>query len=247
MSKISTFLKNNDSSLVLLNKDLYYKILFVESDTTDSLLNTVDNNDDFITSFFEDRGCGYSFNAKPFFYRNNLTSEIFFSLNVLPFYGKYGVLLTNLNSLLFFLKKKEDKKFKKDIGLLFLKVIPGGYKCIYIGILGFLPKRQFCTLFLKLKLRLQYIDKYCAILFSKNFYSIFFRRICCAFTIKMKAYNFYHKQQRFVKKIKKFEKRKSLAFNVVFLYSNSFKYTNIKKKIRGKKKRYKKTVPKKYA
>ena len=78
MSKIINFLKNEDSSLVLLNKDLYFKILFIESDNTDSILTLVDNSDTFNTLFSKTKAYGQSFNVTSFFYKNNFTNEVFF-------------------------------------------------------------------------------------------------------------------------------------------------------------------------
>ena len=58
----------SDFGLILLNKELYYKVLFVESDFADSMLNIVDNNEDFTSLIFKTKGFAHYFNAKSFFF-----------------------------------------------------------------------------------------------------------------------------------------------------------------------------------
>lgn len=170
MSKIINFLKNEDFSLILLNKELYSKILFIESDNTDSILTLVDNNDTFNTLYSKPKEYTYSFNVSSFFYKNNLTNEIFFSLNVLPFYNKCGLLLKNFNKLLLCLEKRKLKKsHSSSLDLIFIKIIPGGFKCIYLGILGFLPKKHFLRIFLKSEKQKKFLAS-----FTKNYFINFF-------------------------------------------------------------------------
>ena len=247
MPKIIDFFKKDDLSLILLNKDLYYKILFVDSDNTDLIFTTVDNNENFSTLLFESKGFAYSFNVQSFFYRHNLIDEIFFLVNVLPFYNKYRLLLNKLNLLLFCLEKFKFKKQKTNRGLIFTKVVRGGFKCIYIGIRGFLPRKYFSQMFLNLIPRKFLINKYFAILFSKNFYFNLFQRVCCSFIIKIRTFNFYNKQQIFIKRRRKLKKRKSFKLSIVFLLNNRFRNKYINKKIDERNKQNKKPIYKKYS
>ena len=230
MSKLINSIKDitvgSDWGLILLNKELYYKVLFIESGDTDSMLNIVDNGDDFISLIFKTKDIGHYFNARPFFFRNNLTDEIFFSLHILPFYDKCGVLVNNLNKLFFCLEKNKRKKSKKNMGLIFLKAHRGGFRCIYIGALGFLPQKQLSyliPLFFSSHRKKKY-KKLNLILFSKDYYSIFFIRIYWCFVVKIRTLNFYNRKQIFVKtkiKKKKYKKRKNKYLSsIVFLCKN---------------------------
>lgn len=247
MSKIIDFIKKDDSSLILLNKDLYYKILFVDSDNTDLIFTTVDNNENFSTLLFESKGFAYSFNVQSFFYRHNLIDEIFFLVNVLPFYNKYRLLLNKLNLLLFCLEKFKSKKQKTSRGLIFTKAVRGGFKCMYIGIRGFLPRKYFSYVFLNLISKKFLRSKYFATLFSKSYYSNLFQRICCSFIIKIRTFNFYNRQQSFVKRMRKLKKRKIFKLSIVFLLNDICKNKYIDQKKYERKKRNKKTVYKKHA
>ena len=251
MSKIINFLKNEDSSLVLLNKELYLKILFIESDSTNSILTLVDNNDTFNTLFSKTKAYGHSFNVTSFFYKNKLTNEVFFSLNVLPFYKKCGLLLKNFNNLLLCLEKRKLKKLNNTLDLIFIKVIPGGFKCIYLGILGFLPKKHFFIAFLKSEKQKKFLEKFTKnylvnFFFNKNYFSDFLKRISCQFFVRLQTIKFYYKRKIFIKKIKKRKKLKRWTLNIVFLSRDYFKNKRFNLKKCDRKKRIKTTVYKKY-
>lgn len=226
MSKIINFLKNEDFSLILLNKELYSKILFIESDNTDSILTLVDNNDTFNTLYSKPKEYTYSFNVSSFFYKNNLTNEIFFSLNVLPFYNKCGLLLKNFNKLLLCLEKRKLKKsHSSSLDLIFIKIIPGGFKCIYLGILGFLPKKHFLRIFLKSEKQKKFLASFTKnyfinFFFFKNYFNDFIKRVPCQLFIRFQAIKFYYKKKIFIKKIKKRKKLKRWTLKIVFLTKN---------------------------
>ena len=251
MSKIIKFLKNEDFSLAILNKELYFKILFIESDSTDSILTLVDDDNGFNTLFSKNQVYGNSFNVTSFFYKNNLTNEVFFSLNVLPFYNKCGLLLKNFNKLLLCLEKRKLKKSNNNLDLIFIKVIPGGFKCVYLGILGFLPKKHFFIVFLTSEKQKKFLAKFTKnyfvnFFFNKNYFSDFLKRIPCQFFVRLQTIKFYYKRKFFIKKIKKRKKLKRWTLNIVFLSRDYFKDERFNLKKCDRKKRIKTTVYKKY-
>ena len=74
-----------------------------------------------------------------------------------------------INNLLLCLEKRKLKKLNNTLDLIFIKVIPGGFKCIYLGILGFLPKKHFFIAFLKSEKQKKFLEK-----FTKNYLVNFF-------------------------------------------------------------------------
>ena len=224
MSKIINFFKEYDSGLSLLNKDLYYKILFVDSDNTDLIFTTVDNSENFLTLFSLSKGFAYSFNIKSFFYRHTLVDEIFFLAYVLPFYNKYRLLLNRLNSVLFCIEKLKFRIKKMKRGLIFIKGIRAGFKCVYLGVYGFLSTKSFFFTFSKFKfiskIKAFYRINMLAVLFSKEYNSSLFQRVCFCFRVKIRHFKFYFKRKTFYRKVRK---SKVLNLKILFLTHKVYK------------------------
>lgn len=208
-----------DLDLILVNKEHYSKALFVDEGITDALLNTVDNHDNFRILISETKGLGHYFYSKPFNFRHKLTDKIFFSINIYPFCNKYGFFLNNLNKLFYCLERYNSKSSKSCMGLIFLKPNRGGFRCIYIGILGFLPKKHLTYLIplIFLSYKQKRYSNVNAILFSKNFYSIFFARIYWSFITKIRSFNFVpSKTLKICNYNNYFRKRKKRNQNILF-------------------------------
>ena len=207
MLKISTFLRNNHSDLILLNKNLYAKIIFIEQNVVDrELLKIVDNNDSFTFLYCNNkflRDLGSSLNIRSFFFVNNLNVKIKFFLKVSFFPNTYNNFLNSLHKVLFCLGKlKQLPRIKKYYSLIILDPLRSGFKVTYCGLMGFFPRRCFIISFLNI-INSQFLKGFFYVLFIKNFYQKFVLRLNFS-NIYVEYSLMFPKKKKFVNKSKKF-------------------------------------------
>ena len=207
MLKISSFLQNNHSDLILLNKNLYAKVIFIEQDVANQeLLKIVDNNDFFTLLYCNSKSSrclGSSLNIRSVFFINNLNIKIKFFLKVSFFPNIYNNFLKSVHKVIFCLDKlKQLPHIKKHNSLIFLNTVRSGFKVVYYGIIGFFPHSSFTFLFLKI-INSQFLKDFFYVLFVKNFYSKFILRLNFS-KINVEYRLLYLKKKKFAPKSKKY-------------------------------------------
>lgn len=162
---------NNFASV---QKKLANKIIFNKSYLKSSEFSktsyTLDNY--YNTSFFRSKKnasfkVAESINSAPNIFINKLNKEIKFQLNTCVF--------TKANSDLdkFYKTLESAKSLTKNFStLLFLKIVKGGFKCYYFGVVGFLPRTQANKSFKNLLASLQYMCN----LQKFNYFLLFFKK-----------------------------------------------------------------------
>jgi len=123
----------------LVNKIIYNKSYLKNSEFSKTLY-TLDNY--YNSSFFTQKkitslNFANSINSAPNIFTNKLNKEIKFQLNTCVF-SKCDLNLDKFSKVL----ESGKNLTKKFSTLIFLKVVKGGYKCYYFGLLGFLPRSQ---------------------------------------------------------------------------------------------------------
>lgn len=207
MLKISSFLLNNNSDLILLNKNLYNKIIFIEEIVANrGSFKIVDNNNFFTLLFCEKRlqNNGSSLNIRSIFFRNNLNIKINFLIKVSFFSNIYNNFLKSVHKVIFCLdklKKSFSVNTKKYNSLIFLNTMRSGFKVIYCGIVGFFPRSGFMFLFLKI-VNSKFLKDSFFVLFNLDFYSKFILRLnfsdinikYCFSSVKKKSFITEHRR-----------------------------------------------------
>lgn len=132
------------NNLFNVQKKLANKVIFNKSYLKNSEFSktayTLDNY--YTTSFFKTKknamfNSGSSINSATNIFINKLNKKIKFQLNTCVFTKQ------ELDLYKFFKTLESAKKLAKNFGsLIFLKIVKGGFKCYYFGIIGFLPRVQ---------------------------------------------------------------------------------------------------------
>jgi len=130
----------------LLNQILFNKS-FIRNSLGSQFLYTIDNYSNF--SIFKNYKkvksltVGRAINSSLITFINRLNKDICFQMNTCSFGQETNNIFENLDKILSS-NLKTTKLFNR---LLFLKILKGGFRCYYFGVIGFIPKKHVIRLF----------------------------------------------------------------------------------------------------